>query len=410
MRKLIFLLTVPILLVSLCSSLPNIQLPFLSGIVSGTNSASPDILVSAEPVLTQISSGRSVQIVFSLENLQQYDLTGAGVTVYDHPCFPDNMLDENGITVNTQDVFKKTLTTPLKPNQTVSWTWEWYSDKSDTDRNCPIKFKVIYSAENSVSQDIVVLSRDEYARRESSGTLSSIPIQSTPSKGPWSVSPSFSEPQPFIEGQTGYDMKMNYFNTGQGFFDKMSITMVPPASMSITNDCNKASNNAEIKYTRSGNNLVYTSDSKKMEFVKGKAITNDCYFDTPFFSQTGANVISINSLRIDLDYTYILYDTFSIAVGKNNAISSPLSNPVVPSPSYAPRGTQTSSPAPSPSPMPTSSPVPSSPPTIAPNPTASPSQDDCVSQGGICQDACADGVTVDTYECNSQGLQCCRIM
>jgi len=72
------------------------------------------------------------------------------------------------------------------------------------DKDCKVKFRIEYDAENSLFQDIAVLSKAEYEQREVSGTLYNIPIQSFYPDSPLRISLSFSEAQPFMENEKYY--------------------------------------------------------------------------------------------------------------------------------------------------------------------------------------------------------------
>jgi hypothetical protein len=296
MKKMILLLIVPVVLVSLCTQLPS--LPFgdmFQDTGSVVESGSPDILVKATSFSSQIKSGRSAQVSFELSNLQQYDLTNVILEVYDHPCFPDD-------SAKFIQQYAK-----IRPNQTVSWTWRWNSDPSDIDRACMIKFSVKYTANNYVYQDIAVLPESEYIQKESEGTLNDIPISSSYAKGPLNVYPTFSEPQPFMAGppgqvMTGYVMKINYFNTGSGFFDSTSVTLNIPDNIAVSG-CEDFSNLAR---------------TDKIDFIKGKAIPSECDFSTVSVPE-----MSIRSLGINLVYTYSVYNSFTITVKESKeAVSS----------------------------------------------------------------------------------------
>ncbi len=292
MRKIILIL-LPIVLISLCSYLPNFQFPSLTGNtqVASIDSGSPDIFLNVETTSTDIKGGRDVQVIFELRNKQAYSLTGVVVNVYDHPCF-------------TSGDFTKTdcgKGGTLRANQSCVWSWRWGSDTSESDRDCSIKFLINYSAENSAYQDIVVLPKSEYLQRQVDGTLSNIPVNSNSPSGPLNIYLTFSEPQPFIANESGYDMYINYNNIGNGFFENLKdkITLRYPDNIRNFN-C--------IDYSwSSGTTVTLNTD---LDFINGRSVPTNCYFDTIIDTPT----INIRSMLINISYTYTLYNSISITV------------------------------------------------------------------------------------------------
>ena len=291
MKYILFL--IPVVLVSLCTQLPDLlpELPFLQAqkIVT-SDMGNSDIFIKAETSSSQIKAGRSVQVIFELRNKQLYDLKNVYFEVYDHPCFPNNL--NSGLFTKNDCGEDGTLRT----NQTCIWNWRWTSETSDIDRQCTIRFKTSYELTNSIFQDIVVLPEPEYLQKEVEGTLKDIPIHHSSAKGPLDISFSFSEPQPFMESQTGYNMYINYYNKEQGFIKDLNIRITIPNNIDLTCE----------GYTKTGNKLVL---NKELKFIKGRAVPTICNFTT-FPTST----ISIRSLSLTANYKYVLYNSIPIMV------------------------------------------------------------------------------------------------
>jgi hypothetical protein len=305
MKKLISLLILFVVLISLCSELP-IQLPSLPIQTNGAatiDSSSPDIFVSVETPSSEIRSGRSLQLFFEIRNKQLYDLRKVNFSVYDYPCF-----DVTGNSF-TKDNCGSGGT--LKSNQSCMWSWRWTADSSDIDRTCSIKFKVSYEASNSIFQDIAVLSQAEYNQREASGTLGSIPIQFTSAKGPLSVYLTFSEPQPFIAGQGGYNMYINYNNVGDGLF----VDETNDINLDLTAPNNMQGLSCDGYDPISGTNVLHLA--KSLKFIKGRSVPTICDFNTPQIS-----TLSIRSLNMEINYKYTLYGSFPITVRGSNFLGT----------------------------------------------------------------------------------------
>ena len=300
MKKLLPLLLFSVVLVSLCSDFP-IQLPNLplSNLPSQTqgvatiDSGSPDLFVNVQTLSSEIKSGRSLQVFFEMRNKQNYDLDSVDLEVYDHPCF------EEGNNFIKNDCGHSGT---LKANQSCAWSWRWNSTEgSSDDRTCSIKFRVNYEAGNSIFQDIAVLSQSEYDQREADGTLQNVPIQSTYAKGPLQVSLTFSEPQPFISNQEGYNMFINYNNVGDGLFadeeKDIDLSLTVPDNMENLN-CDHYSGSDKLRL-----------DSSSLKFIKGRSVPTICTFSTPEIP-----TMSIRSMKIEIGYKYTLYDSFPITV------------------------------------------------------------------------------------------------
>lgn len=294
MKKIILIL-LPIVLISLCSYLPDLQLPFLTGNtqVAGIDSGSPDLFLNVETTSTDIKGGRGVQVIFELRNKQSYVLDNVELKVYDYPCFSATSSDELHMCPTCPTNCSGGT---LRANQSCIWSWRWVSDTSDVDRDCSIKFFITYEAKNSIYQDIAILPETEYIQRQVANTLSNIPVHSSSASGPLNVYVTFSEAQPFIAGEEGYGMYINYNNVGNGFFGDLSGKINLTAPINIENlNC--------------GTDYPSLTLNRNLDFINGRAVPTNCKFNT-----NSASTIDIKSLSIDIDYTYTLYNSISITV------------------------------------------------------------------------------------------------
>jgi len=300
--KYLLLLLLPIVLISLCSLLPELPLPVQPEIFT-TDIGSPDIFIKVETISSVIKGGREAQIYFELRNKQSYDLRNVTLSVYDRPCFD--------IAANSGKFEKDNCGSSgtLKANQTCLWFWRWESTASDIDRQCLIKFSTSYEATNSVFQDIAVLPKSEYIQREMEGTLQDVPIQSTSAKGPLKVYLTFSEQQPLMaeKGKSlEYSMFINYNNIGNGLVEKTDDE--PFIKLTVPNNIE----NLECD-GYSGNEL-----ENPPTFIKGRAVSTDCSFNT----KDDVPAMDIKSLGIDINYTYVIYNSIPLTV-KGTSPSTP---------------------------------------------------------------------------------------
>jgi len=297
-----YLLILPIILISLCVQLPGLpfDIPIEQPQIITEDIGSQDLFIKVETLSSEIRAGRSIQVFVELRNKQFYDLENVNFEVYDYPCFD---VSGNEFTENCGT---------LSSNESCSWSSRWRSQPDiTTDTHCSIKFRVSYEASNSIFQDIAVLSQSEYTQREIDGTLQNIPIQSTSAKGPLNIYLTFSEPQPFLADQSGYNMYINYQNRGKGFFgDDLSITIAPP-------------NNIGLTCSDYGTDFIL---DRELTFIKGKAVRSICDFDT-----SSVPTISIRSLGINIDYSYTIHNSISIMVKPSTVISLPPTTPSEPS-------------------------------------------------------------------------------
>lgn len=289
--KYLLLLTLLVLLTSLCT-VPNFPLDFSStnstqqaGVSINIDSGSPDILLNVEAPVSEVRSGREVQVYFDLTNKQAYNLNNVALEVYDYSetCFKQGSFTNN---IGT-----------IKANQSKIWVWKFQTnDNIQLETMCPIRFRTSYDAGYSYFQDIAVLPQSEYLQRESQGTLQNIPISSSYSSSPLNIQVTFSEDQPFLEKQDYY-MYINYYNTGQGIFESIDASISPPANINL--DCSP----------------VYDSSFKldtvnhPIKFLRGRATPTTCIFTT-----NAVSAMDIKSIGLTATYKYVLDNSISITV------------------------------------------------------------------------------------------------
>jgi hypothetical protein len=281
-------------LISLCT-MPNIELPVVNPTqtqqltnVLTVDSGSPDIFIGVDISTSQTKPNREFQISFELRDKQSFDLRDAELTVYDHPCFRDE--DNPGL-------FSKIIGT-IRANQTKMFNLKWKTDPTiDLQKNCPIRFKISYYSDYSFFQNIVVLSSSEYYQKESEGTLKNIPITFSSTSSPLGIQITFSDEQPFLENQPNYYMYINYFNSGQGYFEDVDAEISPPSNINL--DCSPVYD-SNFKLDKVNHPLV---------FIRDRATPSTCKFSTKDVA-----TMDIKSLSLTAKYKYILDNSISITV------------------------------------------------------------------------------------------------
>lgn len=261
-----------ILITSLCVNIP-IDLP-----LGGQNiiaQSDPYLQLNVQTIPTEIIPGRTLTLIFDITNNNNFDLDSVHIKAYDTCIF-----DDRGY---TEETFS------LKSNQSKSWTWEWGTDPTNLEKDCEIKIKAEYSANFSLYQDMVILTRDEYLARQMAGTLNSIPASSQKSKSPLNIVLTFPEEQPFMSGTNGYSMDIEYYNVGGGFLTVLDGDVVIKEGSYI-----------DIVECAGGS----VSDGK-LNFINKKSSKKTCYFNIDDIGQP----ILIDSMSIEAKYSYVT-DTF----------------------------------------------------------------------------------------------------
>jgi hypothetical protein len=272
--------------VSLCTGLP--EIPFINpgntsvqkaGVLI-IDSESPDVFIEVNAIPTEVKAGRNINVFFELRNKNLYDLKNVNLTVYD-PC------------IFTGDMGK--YIDNIGANRTVSFSLKWTAGQADLDKDCNVKFRVSYDAEYSLYQDIAVLSKTEYEQREVSGTLHSIPVQSSFPDSPLRISLSFSEAQPFMENEKYY-LHLDYRNVGGGVVnvEEKAITIKVPENVK------------DFSCSDYDSNLA---NKEALNFITNRASTSTCSFTT-----TTTPTMDIKSLSISASYKYILDNSISVRV------------------------------------------------------------------------------------------------
>ncbi|MEM5872441.1 MAG: hypothetical protein QXD55_01075 [Candidatus Aenigmatarchaeota archaeon] len=284
MKELMLLSIFLIILFSLCT-IP--EIPFLSSNASVQKASlliidqeSPDMFVSMEAIPSEVKAERNVNIYFELRNKNNYDLKNVSLLIYD-PCI---FTGETSKSIGD-----------IKANRTYSFSLKLTAGKTDLDKNCNIKFKIEYNAENSLFQDIAVLTKSEYEQRELAGTLSNIPIQSFYPDSPLRITLSFSDDQPFMENENYY-LYLDYYNKGGGFIEvkKGDIKITAPSNVKDFS-CKDYDSNLAI--------------NRNLNFINNRASTSTCSFTAIATQPT-----DIKSFAITTSYKYILDGSILIKV------------------------------------------------------------------------------------------------
>jgi len=213
-----YLLLLAIVFVSLCTQLP-IEIPFLTPVQESSLAlevtTDPNLYLKVETLPKEVKEGKNISIFFEMRNKGDSILENINLYVYDQCIFSDGN--------------KKTISV-LKPDRTERWSWRWKAGNIELPTDCKIKFRTDYESNFSLFQDVAVLTESEYYIKEQEGTLESIPISSSSSYSPLSISVSFLEKQPFLE-EDEITMTIGYSYIGDGIMNVSDITIDIPNNL-----------------------------------------------------------------------------------------------------------------------------------------------------------------------------------
>ena len=201
------LLLLAVIAVSAC-----VNLPFFQGKVgfgpSSVTEENPDMLFDVTAVQPEVKAGRTLTIEYLVQNKHEiFDMEKVNLNVYDL-CL---MGGKGGIFTD--------LT--LKPNRTKSTSEKYSVGSTDFEKSCEIKFRGSYKGHFEASQDVAVLTQAEYDLRSQRGTLGEINPLSSASRNAVTMTISFLESQPYVDGDK-VRMYIDYRNNADGIIDKLS--------------------------------------------------------------------------------------------------------------------------------------------------------------------------------------------
>ena len=278
-----------ILFTSLCVDLP-FDLPAIN--LPGQNNigqTDPYLELNVQAIPKETVPGRKLTLVFDMTNNNNYDIRNVYVKAYDRCVFTGG---EDYFIPNEGGGSNEGI---LRPNQTVTWSWEWNTGQTRLEKDCEIKISANYIATYSLSQDIIVMTEDEYLSRQMSGTLYNVPANSQSTKAPFDIELTFPEKQPFLAGTNKYSVYIDYYNRGNGF-------------LTVENS------EANIKITHATNTgpleCFGGTSTENLNFINNKAPRVTCYFDAESISQP----LSIDSMTIEADYTYLVEKSVLVTV------------------------------------------------------------------------------------------------
>jgi len=214
-------LLVLVMLAAGCVSLPGMKAAVSYG---SLESVTEDLSVSGEVFPKEVTSDRSLDLVFNFVNQQgEIELKGITQTVYDRCLFS---LKEGSADSWTFD---------LLPNHTAQKTANYQIGTVDFGRDCALRFITTYTGQARISQTVAALTMQEYDAQDIAGTLGETPLYYSSTTNPLSLAASFSPEQPFREGDTVY-MYLDYSDVGSGFLDKLStgdVEIMQPANLQL---------------------------------------------------------------------------------------------------------------------------------------------------------------------------------
>ncbi len=201
-----FLPLVAVLLVSGCVQVAGIVQS--SVVVSSTSN--PDFGLKVEYYPSEVKPGKKLILGFQVTAAK--DLENFKISITD-PCVFES---DKELIAGPVSIWKGSVKT---------FRFRLTAGDVDFDTDCKIRFRIEYESDLYATTDLIVLSDVEYAERSRTGTLTELSPDTYSLPSPVEVGFSFSDDQPFVNGDTVY-LNVNYRNTGPGFpeFKELFIT------------------------------------------------------------------------------------------------------------------------------------------------------------------------------------------
>ena len=201
-----FLPLVAVLLVSGCVQFAGIVQS--SVVVSSTSN--PDFGLKVEYYPSEVKPGKKLILGFQVSAAK--DLENFKISITD-PCVFES---DKELIAGPVSIWKGSVKT---------FRFRLTAGDVDFDTDCKIRFRIEYESDLYATTDLIVLSDVEYAERSRTGTLAELSPDTYSLPSPVEVGFSFSDDQPFVNGDTVY-LNVNYRNTGPGFpeFKELFIT------------------------------------------------------------------------------------------------------------------------------------------------------------------------------------------
>jgi len=286
------LLLLAVIAVSAC-----VNLPFFQGKVgfgpSSVTEENPDMLFDVTAVQPEVKAGRTLTIEYLVQNKHEiFDMEKVNLNVYDL-CL---MGGKGGIFTD--------LT--LKPNRTKSTSEKYSVGSTDFEKSCEIKFRGSYKGHFEASQDVAVLTQAEYDLRSQRGTLGEINPLSSASRNAVTMTISFLESQPYVDGDSAH-MYIDYASSGNGIAEKLDkgevVFTIPKNAESM--EC--------TDYEKSKILVPVQSDIMKLKrdlkFTEGKAPRTTCTF-----TAKASNPVDSKTISLFGNYTYIMDGSIIVKV------------------------------------------------------------------------------------------------
>lgn len=194
------LLLLLVILLSGCVSFPGIFSGFK--ITGAKYTKTEDLRIESEAIPKTLFSGKRLNVLFKLSNKGNTTLKNVRLKITD-PCL---------FTPRHREKFFS----ELKSGEIEEWEWEFSSKPTRVERNCKIRYQVVYSSESNALYDITTLSEEERKRLLKKGELKEkIPLNFFKTKSPVDIQVELSKTQPILEDSSFY-FHLKLVNKGEG--------------------------------------------------------------------------------------------------------------------------------------------------------------------------------------------------
>ena len=243
-----------------------------------------DFSYKVEVYPTHVKPGETVKIRFIFE--PKKDINDMMVRFFDTCIF-------------SPDYYGKKIS--LKKGTPKTLTVSFIAGETSLPKTCRLGFEFSYEANYTKAQDIIVLSYDEYERRSKENSLGEFVPETHEEESPLKISLSFSEEQPFEQGDE-ISMTIQYSNVGKGTLEIKDVKIRVPENLHAV-----SCDDYTIESDRSGRQVL--SLSKKLKFYGSSTENSVCRFQI-----WGSQPVDIKLMEIEGKYIYELEDYITVGV------------------------------------------------------------------------------------------------
>ena len=250
-----------------------------------------EISVNVDPVPTEVSSGRSLDVFFDVMNTGNTTLENVMLEKVDMCIFEEEDIENlDGVELRSGD------------GRTVMWSFN--APEVDMDRSCHMKYRAYYDSTANAVFNVRALDEDEYNLRQRAGDLDQLSdVRYEKTKTPAEIMVEVSEEQPMMEGDD-FLVHFHIENKGDGFVDGDSIK--EDGILLDFDDDLLEFRGCQGRNSTQGHEGEIRFD--ETDFRNGQTIKTSCRF----FIEEGIGTSETGTFKMDVNYTYVKDGSFQV--------------------------------------------------------------------------------------------------